>query len=159
MDSTTRALPVGGPKAGLGAINPEGCRGITVNFIDSSSTDGVNAIIQRIWDFGDGTVQTINAPPYQHTYNIGGTFNVKLKIIDAGGCTDSIIFNNFVTASEPKAQIQNRFIHNPARAVRVQFINETDLSINNFTGVLEMAMATTLPATLLIFMQIPELIQ
>lgn len=132
VDSTTRALPVGGPRAGLGAINPEGCRGITVNFIDSSSTDGVNAIIQRIWDFGDGTVQTINAPPYQHTYNIGGTFNVKLKIIDAGGCTDSIVFNNFVTASEPKAQFRTDSTESCPGA-RVQFINETDLSINNFT--------------------------
>jgi gliding motility-associated-like protein len=132
LDSITKVLPVGGPKAGLGAINPEGCRGITVNFIDSSRTDGVNAIIQRIWDFGDGTVQTINAPPYQHTYNIGGTFNVKLKIIDAGGCTDSIIFNNFVTASEPKAKFRTDSTQSCPGA-RVQFINETDLSINNFT--------------------------
>jgi PKD repeat protein len=87
QDSIAQPLPVGGPRAGLGATNPTGCRGITVNFIVSSRSDGVNPIIQRIWDFGDGTVQTINNPPYQHTYTVPGTYSVKLKIIDAGGCT------------------------------------------------------------------------
>jgi gliding motility-associated-like protein len=123
---------VGGPRVGLGAINPEGCRGITVDFIDSSRTDGVNAIIQRIWNFGDGTVQTINAPPYRHTYNTAGTFNVTLRIVDAGGCTDSITFNNFVTASDPKAAFRTDSAQS-CPGSPVHFINETNLSINNFT--------------------------
>jgi len=131
-DTASVILPVGGPKAGLGAINPTGCKGLTVNFIDSSKTDGVNGIITRIWDFGDGVVQTINAPPFQHTYNNAGTYSVKLKIIDAGGCTDSIRFNNFITTSEPKAAFSsNDTLSCPGN--RVQFINQTGGSINNFT--------------------------
>lgn len=131
LDSATVVLPVGGPRTGLGAINPTGCVGLTVNFIDSSRTDGVNAIVSRIWSFGDGTTQTINTPPYQHTYTRAGTFNVKLKIVDAGGCTDSITFNNFVTTSEPKAAFSSVDTFS-CPGQRVQFVNETAGTINNF---------------------------
>jgi gliding motility-associated-like protein len=133
-DSASRQLPVGGPKAGLGATNPTGCKGITVNFIDSSRSDGVNAIVQRIWDFGDGTVQTINAPPYQHTYVNPGTYSVKLKIIDAGGCADSITFRNFVTASNPRADFTVDSTEScPGSVVRfINLTNQNGGNINNF---------------------------
>jgi gliding motility-associated-like protein len=134
QDSIAQPLPVGGPRAGLGATNPTGCRGITVNFIDSSRSDGVNPIIQRIWDFGDGTVQTINNPPYQHTYTVPGTYSVKLKIIDAGGCTDSIIFRNFVTASNPRADFTvDSSLSCPGAVVRfINLTNQAGGNINNF---------------------------
>jgi PKD repeat protein len=134
-DSLSQPLPVGGPRAGFGATNPTGCAALTVNFIDSSRSDGVNAIVQRIWDFGDGTVQTINAPPYQHTYNVPGTYNVKLRIVDAGGCQDSIIFRNFVTASNPRANFSVDSTQSCPGAI-IRFINQTNQggtnTISNF---------------------------
>ncbi len=130
-DSSSQVLHAGGPKVGLGAVNPTGCKGLNVNFIDSSSTDGVNAILSRIWDFGDGVIQTINTPPYQHSYNTPGSYNVKLKVIDAAGCTDSITFNNFVIISNPAASFTSAdSITCPGKIV--QFINQTGGTINNF---------------------------
>jgi gliding motility-associated-like protein len=132
MDTSFQTLPVGGPTVGLGALNPTGCRGLLVNFIDSSRTDGINPIVTRIWDFGDGTpVQTINAPPYQHRYDSTGTFNVKLTVIDASGCSDSVTFVNFITTSDPRAA----FVADSASSCPgtfIQFRNQTGGTINNF---------------------------
>ena len=103
-DTATRNIAVGGPRAIFRAINPTGCTGITVNFIDSSQNDGINSIVSHTWDFGDGAVQTINSPPVSHQYNTTGFFNVKLKVVDAVGCSDSMIQNSLVVASRPRAQ-------------------------------------------------------
>jgi gliding motility-associated-like protein len=102
-DSTTRSIGVGGPRARFTALNPTGCVGITVNFADSSLSDGVNAIVNRVWSFGDGAVQTINNPPVSHQYLVNGFFNVKLRVTDAAGCTDSLVRNSYVVASAPRA--------------------------------------------------------
>lgn len=102
-DSSTRAIGVGGPRARFNAFNPTGCVGNIVNFADSSLSDGVNAIVSRVWDFGDGAVQTINNPPVSHQYVVNGFFNVKLRVTDAAGCTDSLVRNSYVVASAPKA--------------------------------------------------------
>ncbi len=102
-DTASRNIGVGGPRAKFVAINPTGCVGLTVNFSDSSVSDGANAIISRIWDFGDGAIQTINTPPVNHQYILPGFFNVKLKVTDAVGCVDSLVQNSLVVASNPKA--------------------------------------------------------
>ena len=102
-DTATRNISVGGPRAIFRAINPTGCVGLTVNFIDSSLNDGVNNIVNRLWEFGDGSVQTINSPPVSHQYNTTGFFNVKLKVTDAVGCVDSMVQNSLVVASRPRA--------------------------------------------------------
>ncbi len=102
-DTAVRNISVGGPRAIFNAINPTGCVGLTVNFNDSSRSDGFNNIISRIWDFGDGSVQTINTPPVAHQYNTTGFFNVKLKVIDAVGCIDSMVQNSLVVATRPRA--------------------------------------------------------
>jgi gliding motility-associated-like protein len=132
LDSSSQVLSVGETKAGLGAVNPSGCVGLTVNFIDSSRSSGTNNIVSRIWDFGDGVIQTINAPPYQHTYNLAGSYNVKLKVLDAAGCSDSIVFTNFVNVSEPKAAFTTTdSLSCPGKII--QFVNQTGGTINNFT--------------------------
>jgi gliding motility-associated-like protein len=120
-DSTTRAIGVGGPRARFNAINPTGCVGLTVNFSDSSLSDGVNSIVSRVWTFGDGAVQTINSPPVSHQYVVPGFFNVKLRVTDAVGCTDSLIQNSLVVASNPKAAFaSNDTISCPGK--NVQFL-------------------------------------
>lgn len=102
-DTVTRSIGVGGPRARFVAINPTGCVGLTVNFSDSSISDGVNAIVSRIWDYGDGAVQSVNGQAVSHQYIIPGFFNVKLKVTDAVGCVDSLLQNSLVVASNPKA--------------------------------------------------------
>jgi gliding motility-associated-like protein len=102
-DTVRRDIGVGGPRAQFTALNPTGCVGNTVNFTDNSLTDGVNAIVSRMWDFGDGSIQTINTPPVSHQYLGAGFFNVKLKVTDAAGCVDSMVQNSLVVTTAPKA--------------------------------------------------------
>lgn len=99
----TNLIRINGPVADFASTSNSGCKGQTVTFNDLSITDGVNAINQWTWDFGDGNVQTFTAPPFTHTYINPGSFNVQLVVRDASGCTDSITRSNFVNLSNLKA--------------------------------------------------------
>lgn len=96
-------IRVNGPRADFSSANNSGCKGQTVTFNDLSTTDGVNALNQWTWDFGDGNIQIFNAPPFTHTYTNPGSYNVKLIVRDASGCLDSITRSNFVNLSNLKA--------------------------------------------------------
>jgi gliding motility-associated-like protein len=94
-------IRIDGPMANFSENNTAGCAGLTTTFNDLSTNDGINNIISWQWDFGDGTVQTFPGPPFQHTYNIPGTYSVKLKITDAAGCVDSLVKTNLIVATDP----------------------------------------------------------
>lgn len=128
-DTASRSIGVGGPRARFFAANPTGCVGLTVNFADSSLSDGVNAIVSRVWDFGDGAIQTINSPPVSHQYTTTGFFNVKLRVTDAVGCTDSLVRNSFVVASSPRAAFSSPdTLSCPGR--NVQFLTQSTGAFN-----------------------------
>jgi len=81
-----------------------GCTGLAATFTDQSTSDGVDAIKQWIWDFGDSTpVQTFSGPPFAHNYPKQGIYSVKLKVVDASGCADSITKINLITVAFPNA--------------------------------------------------------
>jgi len=94
-------IVISGPRAAFGVANPNGCTGRTVTFADNSVTDGIHAIINWKWDFGDGQIQTYTAPPFTHTYATNGVFAVKLVVSDAIGCKDSVTLVNAVNNSRP----------------------------------------------------------
>jgi len=94
-------IRINGSIANFSATNASGCTGLNTTFNDLSTTDGVNAITNWQWDFGDGTIQNFSAPPFQHTYNTVGSFTVKLIITDAAGCMDSLSISNQVNTSNP----------------------------------------------------------
>lgn len=103
-DTITKAnyIRINGPIAGFTATNTGGCAGnLITTFNNTSTPDGVNAITNWQWDFGDGIIQNFTAPPFIHTYNATGVFSVKLVITDAAGCRDSITVNNFINATDP----------------------------------------------------------
>ncbi|RYY86365.1 MAG: PKD domain-containing protein [Chitinophagaceae bacterium] len=95
----TALVKVNGPVANFGAINPGGCRGMTVTFSDSSQTDGRNGIREWIWDFGDTVRHSFLAPPFTHTFDTTGDFDIKLVVIDSSGCRDSLLRRQFVRTS------------------------------------------------------------
>ncbi len=99
-------IRVNGPTAKFAADVPNACLGNDINFLDSSTTDGVNPIAYWIWDFGDGNTKTDFAPPFKHTYNAEGVYSVKLKTIDQSGCWDSIIHKNYITTSYGAANFE-----------------------------------------------------
>ncbi len=100
-DSTSKPIPIGGPTAFFRPLNPTGCKGLTVNFRDSSITDGVNNIVSWLWNFGDGATSTDQNP--SHTYVNAGSYTVSLKVSDSSGCTDTLELRNAVITSDPKA--------------------------------------------------------
>jgi gliding motility-associated-like protein len=97
-------IRINGPVAKFASNNPTGCSGMTTMFQDSTITDGVNRIVTWKWDFGDSIVQTFNNPPFQHTYNDVGYYDVKLVVQDAAGCTDTAENSNFIKLSYLKAE-------------------------------------------------------
>lgn len=50
----TNYIRINGPLAGFSATNTGGCAGLTTTFNDLSTTDGVNALTNWQWHFGDG---------------------------------------------------------------------------------------------------------
>lgn len=97
----TNYIRINGGTANFSATNVGGCAGLTTTFNDLSTTDGINAITNWQWDFGDGTIQIFTGPPYQHTYNVPGTYSVQLIVTDAAGCKDSITLSNLINATDP----------------------------------------------------------
>jgi gliding motility-associated-like protein len=94
-------ISINGPTANFTASNTNGCKGLTTTFNDVSITDGRNNIVNRTWDFGDGTILSGNTNSILHTYTIPGTYAVKLVITDAFGCMDSVSVPNLIHATNP----------------------------------------------------------
>jgi gliding motility-associated-like protein len=100
----TNYMRINGATANFGSVTNSGCSNQLVTFIDSTITDGVNAIVEWKWDFGDNIIQTFSNPPFTHSYGAPGTYDVKLVVTDAAGCKDSISFPDFVRLSNPVAR-------------------------------------------------------
>lgn len=99
----TVPVKIYGPKAAFGSLNSGTCFGNTVNFLDSTKTDGTHQIINWIWDYGEGGGQGYASPPFSHNYSLPGDYTVKLVVKDSYGCTDSITKPSFVSVTKPIA--------------------------------------------------------
>ncbi len=96
-----------GPKANFGPFQKL-CIGSLTTFADSSTRDTANAIEQWIWDFGDNTgPQTFTAQPFTHLYSAGGLYSVRLIVVDASGCSDTLYKPNNVMINDPKADFNS----------------------------------------------------
>jgi gliding motility-associated-like protein len=76
------------------------CLGTTDTFTNNTTISSGN-IIQYIWDFGDGSSQTIQSGTYPanpkttHTYSTAGTFTVNLQATSNLGC--QVVLTKYVT--------------------------------------------------------------
>lgn len=64
------------------------CKGVPINFTDTSDVDPGSSITSWAWSFGDGFTSTSQNP--SHPYNAGGAFTVTLITTTAAGCTDTM---------------------------------------------------------------------
>ena len=96
-------IRVNGPTAGFTVPVSAFCLLTTITFTDTSLNDGIHPIIQWVWNYGDGTIQTLNSGPFQHTYASPGVYTVTLHVTDNTGCTDSVARTNLLTISRPVA--------------------------------------------------------
>ncbi len=77
-----------------------GCKPLTTNFTDSSSSS-----LSWLWDFGDGTTDTARYP--QHTYSDSGVYDVSLIVTNTAGCTTTTTSNGYINVQDaPKAKFQ-----------------------------------------------------
>ncbi|MEP7164931.1 MAG: PKD domain-containing protein [Ferruginibacter sp.] len=98
-----RYIRVNGPTAGFTVPVVATCLLSTITFTDTSSNDGIHPIIQWIWNYGDGIIDTLTSGPTQHTYALPGVYSVTLTVTDNNGCQDSIIRTSLLTISKPVA--------------------------------------------------------
>lgn len=79
------------------ASTTQGCNPLTVGgFINSSTIGGApDNTSSFMWDFGDGTTNTIKNPV--HTYNFAGTFTVSLTVTSTNNCISSADSINYIT--------------------------------------------------------------
>ena len=85
------------PLVNFSANKTAGCFPLDVQFSDQTAA-GSGAIVKWEWNFGDGTTSTLPSPT--HTYPIGGTFNVTLKVTNSTGCIDVVTKTSFIKTSE-----------------------------------------------------------
>ena len=71
------------------------CQYNTVTFMSTTYTNTLAA--SWTWNFGDGTTGT--GFVVNHTYNVPGTYSVKLNVVDDLGCTDSITKTALITVN------------------------------------------------------------
>ncbi|MFT4525824.1 MAG: PKD repeat protein [Bacteroidia bacterium] len=74
-----------------------GCYPMDIVFTDNS-IPGSSPISTWSWDFGDGGTSTFQNP--EHTYGLGGTFDVTLLLNDENGCTGNATFDDLIEAND-----------------------------------------------------------
>jgi PKD repeat protein len=67
--------------------------GTAVGFDASGSDDSTGIVVSYEWDFdGDGTTDaTSSSPGVSHTYDVAGTYEVSLTVVDSFGATNTTI--------------------------------------------------------------------
>ena len=95
-------VKVYGPTASFNNIEGT-CINSNVSFIDSSRTDGRHPIVNWEWYPGDGNIYTNPTSIFSHTYATAGVFNIKLKVTDSYGCSDSLVKLSALVIAVPKA--------------------------------------------------------
>ncbi len=89
-DILTTAISTSGLTIGFTQDTTEICKNDVINFQDTSIVKA-GAKWQYIWDFGDGSsIDTLYTDAVTHQYTKDGNFSVKLVIVTAGGCKDSL---------------------------------------------------------------------
>ncbi|MEI7595891.1 MAG: PKD domain-containing protein [Bacteroidota bacterium] len=63
----------------------------------NDTTTANTPIIKYIWDYGDGTVDTLNSQFAFHVFDSAGIFNITHSVIDSLGCTSTITMPGSIT--------------------------------------------------------------
>lgn len=90
-DSVVKAnyISVKKVKANFGIPVNVVCAGTNVQFSDSSFVSAGSTIQRWEWYFGDGNTNILASYPFLHSYAASGNYQVRLKITDNYGCSDT----------------------------------------------------------------------
>ncbi len=103
-DSTDCIIPIFGidtirifsSNVNFGADQNLLCDSGTVQFSDSTISG--SAVVDYLWNFGDGNTSTLQNP--SHKYNAVGQYTVSLAITTIFGCMDTLVKTNFITVAK-----------------------------------------------------------
>ncbi len=98
MDSL---ITVAGPEADFDALNLTGCAPLSTTFSDLSVNNPGAPLVSWQWSFGDGN--SGSGPNPGHTYNQAGDYDVRLIVLDADGCVDTVSKAAFIQPTFPRA--------------------------------------------------------
>ncbi len=99
-DTITQTIEVEAVNANFSTSPSFGCEdGLDVTFTDASSSN----VVSWEWNFGDGSSNSTNAPPVNHTYNGEGSYTNTLTVTTANGCTATYVLTNNITIEYPVA--------------------------------------------------------
>lgn len=104
---TNLNIEVPGPEARIYPTTQLICKGSVAVFPDSTLRLNANPIARWEWHYGDGTVRTYTAPPFDHIYTDTGYYDVFLKVVDVNGCEDSIRMPRAVGVFFPEARFES----------------------------------------------------
>ena len=111
-------IRVDGPTAKFSVVQPGVCLNSTVSFVDSSFSDGINSIQSWMYNYGDGSTQTLSSGAAQHAYANPGSYTVSLRLTDTKGCTDQVNLPAPFIVSKPIAKfITNDTINCPGHTI------------------------------------------
>lgn len=119
-----------GVRASTGGVPYDtiGCVPLQVNFQDTVAKGKT-----YYWDFGDGYGDTTNTPAVSHTYNVLGSFKVRLIAVDSTTCNifdtsythikagDNKVIPNFIPAKIPPCTNLSHNFTNTSTATRGAF--------------------------------------
>jgi gliding motility-associated-like protein len=122
------------PTAAFTLSPDKGCGPLGVTFTNQSDVNGEeDDIVLSVWDFGDGTKDTVNQKQVLHYYNYKGVgeglnkFTVKLTVFSKAGCDATIIKPDtvevFVT---PIPKFRAKPTYTTVNTPKIEFINESD---------------------------------
>ncbi len=97
-------IHVYGIRAGFETAATQTCANAPVLFSDHSGTEGDNRIRTWTWNYGDGSTETLQAPPFSHVYTRRGSFTVSLTVTDDRGCRDSVVSDIQLKVWQPDAR-------------------------------------------------------
>lgn len=89
----SQKVKVYSPDANFTPDVTSGCPPLLVNFNNLSVGS-----TSWFWDFGDGTTSTLQHPT--HTYNVVGSYQVKLIAADATGCMDTLVYPTLINVAQ-----------------------------------------------------------
>ena len=118
-----------------------GCAPFTVNFADETNTW---ANINYLWEFGDGSASTLDSPA--HTYQVPGSYSVRLTIEVLEGCIDThvvVVEDMIVVDPSP---IAGFFVDPEETSFFDPVVFVTDTSIGSYWVMFDMGDSTTYSA-------------
>lgn len=72
------------PVVSFSPSDSNGCIGLNLLFLDSTTTDSSTSIQSWDWNFGNGDVSNLQNP--STIYNVGGLYTAILQVTDSNGC-------------------------------------------------------------------------